>query len=432
MAASRERTEENDGFHHSVHVADLTITDSIPGGGAACEDPRGTDAAEMVSSAHISSVGDQEDEGDQRGGSKARSGAPRAMDVDLPPLTQPSRADTHSLLVHNMSPANQAVSTASQLTAASVLKRTAELFPRGTTAPAAKPRQPPIVGKPTGELASLAFAASKDVELTRGKLAREEAAAFITADFLGIELLQEEALKLGESVRRAAQSVEDRVVAKEKAAAAKRSRLRREAAKDVGRAARLDTELQQLETETAAACEEIRRKEIKLNGLPDRSTQIVESRAPLVVDRGRPAGEPEQPKEQHPHGEICPRGHAMLEAAMSSEAALLIKAAFNHLHASRIRVHPVLGNEELEVAQVRFKYTLQRFHHRFPEHNDDWSDTVSDPVRVIYWALRFAAIGKPIPAAEECAKHASQYFDMQKVRADVKADVERKDWEVRL
>ena len=170
MAASRERTEENDGFHHSVHVADLTITDSIPGGGAACEDPRGTDAAEMVSSAHISSVGDQEDEGDQRGGSKARSGAPRAMDVDLPPLTQPSRADTHSLLVHNMSPANQAVSTASQLTAASVLKRTAELFPRGTTAPAAKPRQPPIVGKPTGELASLAFAASKDVELTRRSL----------------------------------------------------------------------------------------------------------------------------------------------------------------------------------------------------------------------------------------------------------------------
>ena len=110
-----------------------------------------------------------------------------------------------------------------------MLKRTAELFPGGTTAPATKPRQPPIVEKPTSELASLAFAASKDVQLTRGKLAREEAAAFITADFLGIELLHEEALKLGESVRRAAQLVEDRVMAK-------RRRQRRSAA---GCAARL-------------------------------------------------------------------------------------------------------------------------------------------------------------------------------------------------
>ena len=58
MAASFERTEEQDGFHHSVDVADLTITDSIPGGGAACEDPRGTDAADMVSAAEISSVAD--------------------------------------------------------------------------------------------------------------------------------------------------------------------------------------------------------------------------------------------------------------------------------------------------------------------------------------------------------------------------------------
>ena len=73
---------------------------------------------------------DKENQGDQRGGSEARSGAPRAMDVDLPPRNQPSRVDTHSLLVHNISPGNQAVSTASQLTAASVLKRTAELEER--------------------------------------------------------------------------------------------------------------------------------------------------------------------------------------------------------------------------------------------------------------------------------------------------------------
>ena len=294
---------------------------------------------------------DKENQGDQRGGSEARSGAPRAMDVDLPPRNQPSRVDTHSLLVHNISPGNQAVSTASQLTAASVLKRTAELFPGGTTAPATKPRQPPIVEKPTSELASLAFAASKDVQLTRGKLAREEAAAFITADFLGIELLHEEALKLGESVRRAAQSVEDRVMAKEKAAAAKRSRLRSAAAKDAGRTARLDTELQQLETETAAACEEIRRKEIKLNGLPDRRSTIVEARAPSVPalptqpEAELPAQRPAQPLQPPPQPPLPP-------------PPPIARKQLKRLFGSREAAEAIYSCREIELAQDSMARTL--------------------------------------------------------------------------
>ena len=98
--------------------------------------------------------------------------------------------------------------------------------------PAVQPRQPPVVQKPTYHLASLAFAAAATVPLIWGQLAREEAAAYIVTDLLGIELLAEEALKLVESVRRAAQSISDRETAKTKAASAKRSRLRQAAAKD--------------------------------------------------------------------------------------------------------------------------------------------------------------------------------------------------------
>ena len=104
-----------------------------------------------------------------------------------------------------------------------------------------------------------------------------------------------------------------KVMANEKAAAAKRSRLRSApAAKDAGRTARLDTELQQLETETAAACEEIRRKEIKLNGLPDRRSTIVEARAqsvpalPTQPEAELPAQRPAQPLQPPPQPPLPP------------------------------------------------------------------------------------------------------------------------------
>ena len=61
----------------------------------------------------------------------------------------------------------------------------------------------------TNHLASVAFDAAKDVQVVRGKLAREEAAGYLAADLLGIELLREEALPLGESVRKAALALKD-------------------------------------------------------------------------------------------------------------------------------------------------------------------------------------------------------------------------------
>ena len=98
--------------------------------------------------------------------------------------------------------------------------------------------QSSYIEKPTAELCELVFAAAGTVQLTRGKLAREEAAGYIVADFLGVELIDTEALRLGESVRRAAGAITKAVTAKANAASAKASRMRTAAAKDAERARR--------------------------------------------------------------------------------------------------------------------------------------------------------------------------------------------------
>ena len=120
-----------------------------------------------------------------------------------PLLPQINRTTSHSRTTHTLtlaptvSQANGAADAATELTAESVKLRVAELFPAGATAPAVKPRLPPVAATPTGKLACLSFDAAKTVKLTRGKLAREEAASYILADLLGIELLPGEAMRLG-------------------------------------------------------------------------------------------------------------------------------------------------------------------------------------------------------------------------------------------
>ena len=431
MAASFERTEEQDGFHHSVDVADLTITDSIPGGGAACEDPRGTDAADMVSALEISSAADVP-------GHSA-----------LPPI--PPRRAPHEESMKNKDTIQDQGS--------SLIPTGVGEVPTAPTAAAAtpttgEPEVPTLVElkdwaaqsftDPSGVLAELQaldipyqstngllINAKEVVRLLKKEsaasicqsperpdlpLSGEEAIGWLLAYAQGRRLLEHEARPIGKVAGRQAGAAQQRLERLQASTKTKLSKARKLQASA--------EELAVIEAEMGTERTKLLHTIIEIQHMPKASRR--------VVDRGRPAGEPEQPKEEHPRGEICPRGHALIEAAMSPEAAKLINAAFNHLYASRIGVHPVFGNEELEVAQVRFKYTLQRFHLRFPEHDDDWLDTVSAPMRVAHWALRWVAFGEPIPAAEECAKHASQYFDMQKVMADVKANIERKAWEVRL
>ena len=83
-------------------------------------------------------------------------------------------------------------------------QRVNKIFPGDEPEPAAKPRVPAVVEEPTNELAVFCFDAAKKIKVIRGQRAREEVAGYLLADFLGIELLKTEALRLGESVRKAA------------------------------------------------------------------------------------------------------------------------------------------------------------------------------------------------------------------------------------
>ena len=120
----------------------------------------------------------------------------------------PPTSNNHPQFSSNHPPLTWLCLRVAQLNLAEVKLRAAELFPPGATVPAVKPRLPAVAQERTNELASVAFDASKGVELIRGVLAREEAAGHIAADLLGIELLKEEALRLGESVRMAALAVQ--------------------------------------------------------------------------------------------------------------------------------------------------------------------------------------------------------------------------------
>ena len=103
---------------------------------------------------------DKENDGGQRAGVHYRSSALADIFFGTQPPNPPSEGDTHSLSGNTPSPAAAATSTASPLTAASVGARATETFPGGTSMPAEKPRQPPVVEAATLGLASLNFAAA--------------------------------------------------------------------------------------------------------------------------------------------------------------------------------------------------------------------------------------------------------------------------------
>ena len=101
---------------------------------------------------------------------------------------------------------------------------------------------------------------------------------------------------------------------------------------------------------------------------------------------------------------------------MSSEAAVLIAAAYTVLAHTRSGRDPHC-NEELEVAEVRYKHALRRLKQTFPGEFCGWSERSS--TEVIHWTLRFACIGHPIPAAEVAARRIG--LDMEWALADMKA-----------
>ena len=148
-------------------------------------------------------MSDERDAAERRA-PEQRSGVAKSTEAENRPPNSGSGGHNHPKSPSNCLAADGAASTAGPLSAASVRLRAAELFPGGTSMPAAKPRHPPAAQKPTNQLVVAAFEASKDVALIRGELAREEVVGFLVADALGMELMRAEALRLGENARKAA------------------------------------------------------------------------------------------------------------------------------------------------------------------------------------------------------------------------------------
>ena len=320
--------------------------------------PGPSTAREAAAAAQTPFEPDVHGQGDERRDLPARSRDDQGLGPNKRPRLDPSEDDTPPNFEDTCTILGRSASRMEQLTEAAVCQRAAELFPSDAAVPAARPALPPVVETPTNELARLAFAASKEVKLVRGKLAREEAAGYIAADLLGIELLQGEALRLGESVRRAALKLGESEAQVKKAAAAKRSRLRSAAGKDAARAVELEAALQQLESETEAACAEMRRKPIDLKGLPEKNTEI-------AVARPRPP----KPKPEMSSDAVCN------EVWGSRQATCAIRDA---KQLQRCLAYPLEldddGNydcgsteEETELAVAKYTYSVKQLAAAFPK-----------------------------------------------------------------
>ena len=331
---------------------------SAPSGGAADT----TSAAAVLDASPRDSTVNEENDAVQRSTSQARSGAGDATEIENRQQQQPEDENTHSLSGSNGGAGSQGESMASQLTEACVQERAAELFPGGTGVPAVKPRQPPLVEKPTSGFAKLVFTASKRVTLIRGVLAREDVSGYLAADLLGIELVGEasgpgrESLKIGESVRKAALAVGSAETAERNAASAKRSRMRAAVAKNADLAARLDSELATLAADTEAAIAELLAAEITLNGLPERNTAVVAKRQRVepAVPAGLSAVRLQEIIHAHPK-----------EAAIATGMANVLEHSLN----DRFLWPDEHGwsDEEVEVRTVRYKHALRALATAAPE-----------------------------------------------------------------
>ena len=259
--------------------------------------------------------------------------------------------------------------TVGQLTAASVRQRGDELFPAGSSTPAVEPRQPPATNQPTNELATLVFEAASAIKAIYGKLAREEVSGYLLADLLGYRLLPAEALRVGESLRKASLLAKEGETKLKKNISAKKSTLRKKAEKDPARAASLDIDMQQLDSWLVAARAKLLQTQITLSGLPEAESEIVESRTKVCGDVCAC------------EACTCPCGRA-IPAMLGTEATgKAIRAIF--MYEKALHKKPEPGSErsiieeyeeEKEVLAVRYKHTLRQLKAAFPTENCDWDE----------------------------------------------------------
>jgi len=224
--------------------------------------------------------------------------------------------------------------------------RAAELFPGGTTVPAAKPRLPPAAPQATRALVVAAFDASKDVALKRGELCKAEVVAYLLADALGIEIIKEEAMRLGENATKDAVAAKDGSQKLKNVVSAKKAKLRKKAAKDT--TIDLDVALEQLDKELADDLRKHWRAPCTPAGLPDAKSKVVESRP-------RPKPKPATA----PAADICPRARRIMDMSESDEVATAVKAAFMVIYHTVRGTKDSFFNEQLEVAELKYQHGAQ-------------------------------------------------------------------------
>ena len=300
-----------------------------------------------------------------------------------------------------------------ELTLADVRQRAAELFFDDVGAPAVKPALPAAIQQPTNELIIHVFEASKDIKLVRGKLSREDVMGYLIADYLGVELLAEEALRLGASVRKAATAAKDGDNTLRNVASARKSKLRKKAEKDPVHAARLEAELHAVDAEAVVARALLLNSPIKLAGLPDAGSQVVERRAPPSHTKPPPAG-PSHMRSEDCGEEMCPRALALLDMAMSKEAAMAIVPAFKVFTQIAQHGSDAFFNEKLELAEVQYKHALRRLKQVYPDEFCGFSE--NSAWEVVSWTIRLSAFGQTIPAAVAAARAVG--FDLQMAAAE--------------
>ena len=265
--------------------------------------------------------------------------------------------------------------------------RAAELFPGGTTVPAVKPRLPPAAPQATRALVVATFDASKGIALVRGKLSKAEVVAYLLADALGIEILKEEAMRVGENASKDAVAAKDGAQKLKNAASAKKAKLRKKAAKDA--TIDLDVDLEQLDKELADDLRRHWRAPCTPAGLPDAKSTVVESRP-----RPKPAATPA--------ADMCPRARRIIDVSESDEVATAVKAAFLVIFHSVKGTKDSFFNEQLEVAELKYQHALRRLKQAYPEDFCGWGPKSAEYMAA--WAVGLGDKGFPVAAAQQAAK----------------------------
>lgn len=354
----------------------------MPPGVGHAPDVQGT-ASDVVQAEGIPATAEREGQGQ-------RSGVGNTVDLNVSPDLLLPGAYNHPHFQPNHPSVHTARNHCCTDLPAGLKLRTAELFPGGTAVPAAKPRLPPAAPQVTRALVVAAFDASKKVAPIRGELSKAEVVAYLLADALGIEILKEEAMRLGENATKDAIAAKDGAQKLKNVVSAKKAKLRQKATKDA--TIDLNPALEQLEKELDDDLRKHWRAPCTPAGLPDAKSKVVESRP---RPKPKPAAAPATDN-------ICPRARRILDMSESAEVATAVKAAFVVIFHTVRGTKESFFNEQLEVAELKYQHALRRLKQAYPEEFCGWGPKSAESMAA--WAVDLGDRGFPVAAAQQAAK----------------------------